>query len=203
VRARILSAAVILATAATVLTACRTNVGTAANVDGQRISENKVGDYVLTAGPTTTTDSNGSPIVPKSIVLQYLVLEQVFRKTLAANGGVPTAAELAADHDKAVQLLMQSQITGTAFDKGLATQLKAVGIKNSLASTYLQVQELEYTLVERKQLASPTAVADLVAKTGVSVRINPRYGSWVAGQLGIDVSGGQPAYLKLQTTSAG
>jgi hypothetical protein len=204
VRFRPLAAAAVLTAAALLLTSCRTNAGTAATVDGHRITESSVNGYVIPAGPTSAVVAqaaqNGTTIAPKSIIVQFLVLQQLFRATLAGNGGVPNAGTLSASHDKAIALLQSNAgASGSAFDREISTELVQSGISDKLRPVYIEIQELEYTLVERLKLSSPADVVATIAKQKLTVRVNPRYGKWSPSQLALDQAGSVPSYLKLQT----
>jgi hypothetical protein len=206
VRLRLLSAAAVLTLAATALSGCRSNVGVAATVNGHRISESTVSDYVTEQGPTAkgraqAAAQNTTPSPPKSIVLQYLVQERVFEEALRVNGGVPTDPQLTQRHDEATQLFLQNP-GGTAFDRTLEQALPDSGIHPSFARLYIRTLELEDVLVQKLRASSLAELAAAVDKAGVAVRVDPRYGSWRASSLSIDSSGsaGLPDYLDLQPT---
>ena len=69
VRARKLTALAAAVLAVAGLSACRSNVGAAAVVDGHRISESDVHTYLTAQGPTSAGLANaGSGLVPQSLV---------------------------------------------------------------------------------------------------------------------------------------
>jgi hypothetical protein len=186
------------------LAGCRTNVGTAASVGTMRISESDVNRYVTTAGPAPSVVSQartqGQDVAPKSEVLQYLIQDEVFRKALAAHGGVPNAGALAASQNAAAKLLFQTQLTGSALTKALAQGLTRSGIRASFAQRYLTVQTLEYTLITRQQLSQFAQLAALVNKAGARVSVSSRYGKWDRASLQLDRAKAVPSFLKLQPT---
>jgi hypothetical protein len=190
-----------LAVAALTLTSCRTNVGTAATVDGQRISENTLSSYVLPQGPSSdevsAAQQQGTTIQPRPIALQFLVQEKVYEQVLKANGGIPSDGALTAVHDAAVQLLVQSQTLGAAFDRQIESQLTKLGIDAKLRPVFVRVQELEYTIIQRQHLQQQTQLAALVKKSKVGVSVSPRYGKWDTANLQINSSGAVPGYLDL------
>ena len=186
------------------LAGCRTNVGSAASVGAVRISETEVNRFVTMKGADASLSAQarkqGQDVAPKSQVLTYLIQEQLFRKALTANGGVPSKGTLARSQNAAVALLFQTQLTGKALTKALAQGLTRSGIRSSFAQRYLTVETLEYTLIKRKQLTELPQLAALLRKVGTRVSVSPRYGKWQPTQLQVDPGAGKPAYLKLQPT---
>ena len=165
------------------LSACRSNIGTAAVVAGHRISEADVHRYLVPTGAPAAAVAqaaqSGITIMPKSETLTILVQERVYAMTLAATkGGLPSDAALRAAHDTAAQALTGQSVTGTQFDAEVAAALSNQGIEQSLLPTYLHVLDLEYALIVR---TSATQLADLgnaVAKQHIPVSVNPAYGTW-------------------------
>jgi hypothetical protein len=205
VRLRKLSAVLAaVALCTTGLAGCRTNVGTAASVGGVRISESDVNNYVTVKGAdpslVASARKQGQDVSPKSEVLQYLIQERLFRKVLAAHGGVPNAGTLAANQNAATTLLFQTQLTGSALKKALVSGLTRSGVRPTFAQRYLTVQTLEYTLIKRQQLSQFAQLAALVNKSGARVSVSPRYGKWDTANLQLNRTNAVPAFLKLQPT---
>jgi hypothetical protein len=208
VRLRILTVALVSTLAVAGLAACRTNVGNAATIDGYRISESDVNNYLTPAGPDPSVVAKakaaGQEVAsPRSEVMQFLVQEQVFRSTLASLGPVPTAAQLAALHDEAASVLLQTTLTGDALDKALKDGLPTSGISAKFAPVYLRVQELEYSLIKSQHLTQLTQLVALVKKAGVKVSVSPRYGTWDPKTLALDGKAVVPSYLTVQPTPGG
>jgi hypothetical protein len=205
VKPRLLIAIVAGLLAVTGLTACRTNVGTAATVSGQQISESAVGDYITPTGPASSVVANaktqGQTVSPRSEVLHYLILEKVFEQTLQHNGGVPSAGQLASYHDQAASLLLQTSLTGSDLDRQLRTGLTSSGVAEKFAPVFLRVEELEYALISRQHLSQLSELVALVKKAGVTVSVNPRYGQWSTDQLGLVGGVPTPAYLSVQPSA--
>lgn len=199
-----LATAAVAALAVGGLAGCRTNVGTAATVGDHKISESDVNTYLTTAGPDASVIANarkaGQDVAPKTEVLQFLVQEQLFTRTLASTGGVPGPGQLSSSHDAAAQLLLQTQLAGAKLDEALAQGLSRTGLRKSFAQIYLRVQELEYALIKRKKLSQFSALVALVGKANISVSVSPRYGKWDPSSLQLDRKGGIPGYLALQPT---
>lgn len=187
------------------LAACRSNVGTAATVGGYRITESKVETFLTPTGAdpsaVAAAKAQGQVSAPRSQVLQVLVQQQLFERTLTANGGIPAAGVLQASHDKAAQVLLQTSVTGDALDRSLTTGLKRSGIRSSFGRTYLRSLELEYTLITRKHLTQLPQLVALIDKVRAPVSISPRYGTWDAKSLGVDSSHGVPGFVSLQPTA--
>ena len=183
---------------------CRTNVGTAATVGTLRISESDVNRYVTVKGAdpslVASARKQGQDVAPKSEVLQYLIQEQLFRKVLAAHGGVPSSSTLAATQNAAAALLFQTQLTGSALTKALVSGLTRSGVRASFAKRYLTVETLEYVLIKRARLSQFAQLAALVNKSGARVSVSPRYGKWDKASLQLNRAAAIPAFVKLQPT---
>ncbi|WP_375477141.1 hypothetical protein [uncultured Jatrophihabitans sp.] len=170
VRTLAVGAAVLLAVSG--LTACRSNVGNAATIDGKRISETTLNNYVTAnAKPVTVSDSSGSatfPAAPKTIVLQTLIDIQLYDKTLANTpAGVPTKAQLAT----ATSALLKGQ-SPTAYLK----QGRLLGFSRSFADEFVHRQVLFSKLTTLQ--TDGVDVATAYRKASVSVTVSPRYGKW-------------------------
>jgi hypothetical protein len=206
VKLRIVTVAVAATLAVTGLAGCRTNVGTAASVGGQRITESKVNGFLTPQGPDKSTSQNGQTVSPRAQVLQVLVQEKVFERTLQSirpDHSVPSAGQLAALHDAAANVLLQTSLTGAALDKALRQGLPHSGIKTSFADTYLRVQELEYSIIKAKRLTRLPELLALIKKARVHVSVNPRYGTWDIKNLAVNTAGSIPSYLSVQPGSGG
>lgn len=204
VRRLTVAAVAILAVAG--LAGCRTNVGTAATVNGHRFSESDVTTYLTRTGPAASASAaakaNNQEIEPRVLVLQTLVSVKVYEATLARNGGLPSNAQLASYHDAAAKLLLQSQQTGDQFDKSFRSVLVADGIRTSLLPQFNRQQELEYTLINRLKLTQLSGLVAAVRKAKVHVSVSARYGTWDVSTLSVSDAGRVPSFLKLRTTAA-
>jgi hypothetical protein len=202
VRLRIVIAAVAATVAVAGLAGCRTNVGTAASVGGHRITESSVNDYITPAGADPSLAAQASQsnqsASPRSQVLQYLIQEQLFEKTLASVGQHPTAGQLAGYHDAAASLLLQTQLTGSNLDKAIKQGLPRSGVKASFVAKYLRVQELEYALIKSRKLTQFPQLTALIKKAKVPVSVSARYGTWAPSSLSLDGKAVVPSYLTEQ-----
>lgn len=188
----------VAAAAATLLTSCRSNVGAAAKVNGERIGESTVNGYVDPAGPNPSAaaqvQQEGVTTLPdaKPFVLQFLVGTSLLEHTLAAHGGVPSAGQLAAERDTVSQSVLQYYPVARAA--GAATSFKRV-----------LERFFELDVVLQKRLPSTSSIVAAIQAAGARVSINPRYGTWIPKQLAVRFStkAGIPDYLRLQPTPAG
>lgn len=199
-RLRAIGAVAVLALAMSCLTACRTNVGLAADVGGQRITESKVAGYLRPGGPDAKAHAKlkaqGETIPPARVVtLQLLINEKLYENTFKSRGGVPSAGRLASYHDKLAQ-----NLTGNRVEKAIRQFLDAAGIDDSFTDVYVRFLELRVALIADTHATSEAQFDAIVRKGGGTVRVNPRYGTWNAKQL--ILSGGRtdgvPGFLKLQ-----
>ena len=178
----LVAVAAVLASVVT-LTACRTNVGTAAIVDGHRISESDVHSYLDPSGPSASfaaqAAGSGQQVLPKSDVITVLVQDRVFADTLARTaGGLPSDSALSSAHDEAVQTLTGQSVSGAQFDAQVAANLLKEGIKLNLLPILVHVVDLEYALVVRTKATQLSDIGTAVSAQHISVDVNPAYGSW-------------------------
>jgi hypothetical protein len=207
VRLRTLTAAVVAVLATAGLAGCRTNVGTAATINGHRITDSDVNHYITPAGPDAAAAANASKsnqvVSPRSQVLQFLIQQQVFTGTLKSFGKVPTDAQLAASHDEAASVLLQTELKGAALDQAIQKGLPKSGIKPDFVKVYLRTQELEFAIIKSRQLTQLPELLALIKKAGVHVSVSPRYGKWSPSTLGLDGKAAVPSYLTVQPGAGG
>lgn len=202
-RLRTLGAAVAALLAVAGLAGCRTNVGTAAVVNGHRISESDVNHYVRPQGAdpafVAQVQKSGQTLpAPRSFILHYLIQEQVFERTLAYLGHVPSEGTLASYHDAAVRTFTQIQATGSALDREITRNFTKAGMTADFTSVFLRTSELEYAIIKSKHLTQLSQLAALVKRAGVQVSVSPRYGRWKPNQLALSQTVSTPAYLSVQ-----
>ena len=207
-RLRALAVTTALALAATGLTACTSKIGQAAVVGSHRISTKTVDTYVNPAGPTPAglASVQGQPPAPRVIVLQTLIVDQLFRSALAASpAGLPSQNELRAEHDDVASNISQGAATGDAFDKAYSTQLVALGFRATFFPLFMEANELEFVLAKKNNITTEAQLLALVDKAHQSVSVSPRYGSWNAAQLSLttDSKSGRPSFLTVGTDTQG
>lgn len=206
-RFRTLTAVLAAVVATAGLAGCRTNVGTAATIDGFRITDSDVNHYLTPAGPDSSVAANagktGQVVSPRSQVLQFLIQQQVFTQTLKSFGQVPTDAKLAALHDEAAGVLMQTELKGAALDQAIRTGLPKSGITPDFVNAYLRTQELEFAIIKSRQLTQLPELLTLIKKAHVQVSVSPRYGKWSPSTLGLDGKAAVPSYLTVQPGAGG
>ncbi len=205
-RRRILSALALAALTAAGLSACTTKVGAAAIVDGYRISDSDVAGYVALAGPTDAVkqaaDQQGQRIEPKVQALSTLIQAQVFTAVLKGTSGVPTDAQLAAQHDEAVQRLLGAAAGGDKFDQQLITQARSYGFTKKFAGLVVRTAELENELVNQIKASSLADIVAFIGKHPVSVNVSKRYGTWTPSSLSLsdDPAAGLPGFVTFAPT---
>jgi hypothetical protein len=194
VRVRQLAAVAVAAACLAGLTACRSNVGTAATLNGHRITEKDVTRYFTPAASQVpeqdSTTGSVTCIAPRTWVLRTLLSDELYTEliTKAGNGQRPSAADLVA----AQQQLLQ----GTPVSD-VVKQYVSHGYQASFAPVYLHEQSLEQIL--RAEIQSGLDARKVLDEVGVHVSVNPRYGSWDPRnfQLGGSPTGGVPSFLTL------
>jgi len=199
---RIAAATLATALVVTGLTGCETKVGVAAIVAGHRISESDLGGYVTPVGPSptvlTAAAKAGQGVYPKTQVVQMLVQQRLFERTLAKNGGVPTKGELASLHDRAAATFLGTQLTGKALDDSMRSTQGSYGYAGKYAPALLHTIELEAALVVAISASSLADLTKAINKLHLKVQVNPRYGTWDPATLSLSgPSSSIPDFLKL------
>jgi hypothetical protein len=188
------------------LTACDSKVGQAAIVDGHRISESDLTKFVSPAGPVPSVlaaaAKAGQSVYPKTEVVQILIQQELFERTLEKNGGVPSQGQLASLHDQAAATFLGTQLTGAALDSYLESAQGDYGYASAYAQALLRTVELEAALAVKISAQSIADVAAAVNKLGLQVQVNPRYGKWESKTLTLaGPTSNIPDFLKLEGVS--
>jgi hypothetical protein len=199
VKLRTLAALAALAVAGLGLTGCDSKAGTAAVVNGNRITETQLSDYLApNAQPINVSDGAGGSFgVPARVfVLQYLIRDQVFPLLLSNAGSSVTADQLSADRADAIATLAGDEAT-------LQKQVAQAGLKPRFEAVMVRQQEL--TDLVGKKLTTQQQLTDAIAKIKDAVSVNPRFGSWDKASLRIvDLSKKQlPAMLSFDGSLPG
>lgn len=193
-RFRKLAVLVVAAVAVTGLTSCTTKVGAAAVVDGHRISDSDVNHYLTAQSvPFSVSSQSGSAqtIVPRSYVLQSLILGTVFGQALAeTKGGTPTEAELAATEQSLAQGATPEQQAEQYTKYGFTSPFAAVDIRNST---------LEGILAQRVGVQTEAALFAEITKLKIAISVSSRYGSWDAATFSLSSGpgAGAPSFVTL------
>lgn len=188
------------------LTACDSKVGQAAIIGGHRISESDLGKYLSPAGAAPSAISAaakaGQGVFPKTDVVQILIQQELFKRALAKNGGVPGKGALASLHDQAASTLLGTQLTGAQLDTALGQGLTSHGTSATFLPVVLRTFELELALVLKVKAQSLADLAAVVNKLGIKVQVNPRYGKWDPKALSLGApTSNIPDFLKLDGVS--
>lgn len=191
VKLRTLAVLTALALGCLGLTGCDSKAGTAAVVNGSRISESDLASYLTPdAKPISVTNSDGSTAsVPARIfVLQYLIRNKLFPLILARTGSPVSESQLAAGRSSAIG----------GDEQSLLNQISAVGLKPKFEEVLLRDRELGDLVT--KKLTTQQQVTDALAKIKNLVSVSPRYGSWDEASLSLtDLSTKQlPSVLSYQ-----
>lgn len=173
------------------LAGCKTNVGTAATIDGHRVTESDVNDYVSpTAKAVQEQTSTGSVITipPRSFVVSELINEQL---GLVIARHIPRFAKFSSAQ-------LDARMTATLAGKTPTAEAESLGLKGYPESFYrivLRVRELGNLLQEQAQAG--TDVNKILTSLDFPVSVNPRYGSWDTKNFAFDSSPAVPSYLSV------
>ena len=205
-RLRALAVTTALALAVTGLSACTSKVGDAAVVGGHGITEKDLTRYINPKGATpaglASEQQQGAAIVPATLVLDTLIERQLFLSVLQkTSAGVPTAAQIRAEHDAVASSLSNGAATGAAFDNSIESQLVSFGFRASFAAVYIETQELGALVTKATKATSGPEFAAAIIKAKVGVSVSPRYGSWDNSQLTLTSTGsaGRPSFVTIGT----
>lgn len=193
-RLRLLAVLPVLVLGCLGLVGCDSKAGTAAVVDGHRITEQELSRYVP-PNAQPIPGQNGASTPAKNFVLQFLVRNEVFPLLLAASGSPVTEAQLAAGRAQALQGTTEQELTQQIVASGLSERFQPVVLRNRQLIAVLQTR-----------LTTDKQINDALAKIkDKKVSINPRYGSWDLGSLSLkDLSKKQlPSVLSFDQTLPG
>jgi len=156
------------------LVACDSKAGTAAVVDGHRITEKELSRYVPASAQPIPTGDGSTSTPAKNFVLQYLVRNRVFPMLLAATGTSMSEADLEKGKAEALGGGTEADLTRQITQAGLSARFEPVLLRNR-----------ELLNVVRAKLTTDKQVADALAKVKDKVSISPRYGSWDLNSLSV------------------
>jgi hypothetical protein len=181
------------------MSACESNVGKAATVNGQRISDSDVDGYLTAnAVPFQSTDQNGqtTEIVPRTVVLGTLLRQSVLLHALVENGGEPSQTEIDTGRTSALQGLDEAEFTRQVVARGFTPGFAPVLIQ---ASSYLAV-------LQARADSGGAKIQDQITTTvnQTPVSVNPRYGTWDPKSASItgDPADAAKSFLTISATSS-
>lgn len=185
------------ALAVTGLGGCKTNVGTAAVIDGHRITESDVNRYLTAdARPVSQQDPASGATVqvsPRSFVVSELINEQLGVKILQA---IPSSRDITAAQ---LEAKLHDDLAGKS-ETQVAEQLGLHGYTTAFYHVILRVQEISGVL--RNAQANGVDVSAAFAKISFPVSVSPRYGRWNAKELRFSSGATTPGYLDVQPGAA-
>jgi hypothetical protein len=184
------------------LSACSTKAGAAAFVEDHRINESDVNTYLVPGFTVASGNTQQQQTPPRVIALNSLIQVQLMTQLLDKSlGGVPSETELAALHDEALATVFGVQQTGQDADAALRDLVTRSGLKESFVPVVVQQGELTMAVIKKVNAQRQSDIADAVKKAGLTVTVNPRYGSWSVANAAITGSA-QPNFLTLGSTPA-
>lgn len=121
----------------------------------------------------------------RNLVLSYSVSAEVTTQALDKLGIHPTDAQRNAAHDDALSYIYQNPdaLTGGAADAQLASYLDSYGIHTDFLDTIVRFGEQMSLIAAQLHVSGISAVGAQIAKLGIRVRVNPRFGSWSFEQM--------------------
>ena len=191
---RTLGALVAAVLAAAGLAGCRTNVGTAAMVNGHRITESDVNDYITPDAKVSLQSSNGTfQEAPRSFVVRELIDDRLFRKLLAKlPGGAPSDAKLDAK--------LQTDLAGKT-QRQVARTIGLRGFTDDFLVVFFRVEELGSALSTAQQ--NGVDINAVLKSLDFPVSVSARYGTWDPAKANFNGTPAVPPYLAIQSAAAG
>ena len=196
-RLRTLSAVGAMVLIAASLTSCRTNVGVAARIDGQKVTESQVGDYLTAKARANPTSQGVQTAIPaRSFVVEVLIDVPLYTKLYEVSAHrTPSAGDL-------------SRAEATVLQGGnlhsVVTKAGFTGFTSAFESKLLQVQGLLQLLgQEAAKGIDVNSQLKHLSRSGFPVSVNPRYGVWdsTTASLSSGASAGVPSFLTLRSGS--
>jgi hypothetical protein len=193
VRVRYLGAALAAVLALTGLAGCKTNIGTAAVIDGHRVTESDVSHYLTAdAQPVVQQDPNTratTRVSPRSFVVSWLINAQLYRKVMSVIPSVSNVTEAQLDSQLQDDLAGES-VTHFAESHGLH------GFTDAFYQVVLHTQEVIVVLQNAR--SNGVDVGAAFNKLNFPVSVSPRYGSWDGKQFLFTSGAALPGYLDVQ-----
>jgi hypothetical protein len=189
VKVRSLVVLPVVALVAVGLAGCDSKAGAAAVINGHKITETQLADY-LTPQVKPIPLSTGD-VPARTFVLRTLIGNEVVPAFLTQIGAQVTDAEL----NKAKAALLQ----GSSED-AVVKQVTGIGLSAKFVPVYLRGNELSYIL--QRRFSSQQQYDDALKKFHPSVTVNRRYGTWDAQTLSMsDFSRSQlPGFISYDGT---
>lgn len=189
-RSRVLVVAVAALLSVAGLAGCRTNVGTAAVIDGHRVTESDVSDYITpNAQPVTLSNSDGSTIqeAPRAFVMRELIGDAFLLKLLGSLPKAPSRTKIDAELDR------------ERGGKTYTQEAEKLGLKGYTENFYKIVLRVQLVQSGLSQVQS-TVLNNAAAKLHFPVKVSPRYGTWNGKNFSFDGAPALPSYLKVQSS---
>src|SRR4051794_10501963 len=178
--------------AVTGLAGCKTNVGTAAVIDGHRVTESDVNQYLTPDAQPVSEQSSGGGTVqisPRSFVVAQLINEKLGFKILQA---IPSVS-------KVTEAQLDAQLQNDLAGKSVTTVAEQLGLRGYTDAFYrivLRIQEVSGVL--RNAQSNGVDVSAAFAKIKFPVTVSPRYGRWDPKGLQFSSGATVPGYLDVQ-----
>lgn len=184
-------AGLVLALSSLLISGCQTKVGAAAVVNGSRISESELASYVSPqAAPFQVSGQTGNQtIVPKSYVLQQLILTRVVENILRHNGGPATDKETAAARTAQLANSSEAQITDALVKRGFKAKFEPALLHTSVLTSILQTR-----------ISDQQALQKAVTGDHTRVSVSGRYGAWDSSRLTLSDNPPTPDFIKTSPT---
>lgn len=191
-RVRYVGAVAAAVLAVTGLAGCKNNVGTAAVIDGHRVTESDVSGYLTQkAQPVIERDANGSTvsISPRSFVVSELINQKLYFKVI---GAIPSVSKL-------TETQLDSQLQSDLQGKSVTQVAESLGLHGYTEDFYkIVLRAQEEVLVLRSAQSNGVDVSAAIHKVDFPVTVSPRYGTWDQKRLEFSAGGRVPSYLDVQ-----
>lgn len=188
----LLAALAVAVLALTGLTACKSNLGVAATVNGARIDDSQLAHQVTPSAKPVQISQTAS-LSPRAFALSVLIGNKILPDIVAKGpSGGPGKTDLAEIRTRALG------------GKSTSAYATAQGVRGFTASFDKQVVTyIVYLQVLRAYQANNINIPNLIRSAKPSVHVSPRYGAWDESSLLLSTApnAGLPGFVTLQPTA--
>lgn len=174
------------------LTACRSNVGLAATIDGHRVSESDVTSYLTRnaqAIDRTDAKQRSYQASPRSYVVEILINEALLRAAYRVLNATP--------NDRALDKLFKEQYKQSPRAFGESQDIRGYSSKFYRLLSHLAAMNGSLTQAVQRGVVDANRLFAQLRKS-FKVTVNPRFGVWDAQELMFseDEKLGAPSFIK-------
>jgi hypothetical protein len=199
---RLLTVVALTGIAATGLTACQTKVGLAASVDGTRLSDSQLSDYVRSGAKPYTDQNSGTTVYPKLQALETWIDSSLFDRAIARRGGAASADELSTARSVLLTNNTVGQVRRIYTRLGFTDKMGDLVI-DSNATLVVLIQRIARGATAQQAVSALQGgqanqqIVSAINAAKPKVVVSSRYGKWDQANLRLsaDPNSGLPSFV--------